>query len=40
VRIVAPDKLLGTIGFIDYGPEDIERLIELGRTDAENKLKD
>jgi NTE family protein len=38
VRIVAPRKLLGTLQYVDYGPQDTARLIEHGIRDAQRVL--
>jgi NTE family protein len=38
VRIVAPRAFMGVVQIIDYGEEDVEALIELGRQDAERAL--
>ena len=35
MTIVAPSELMGVVQIIDYGEEDVEALIELGRADAE-----
>ena len=35
VKIIAPRELMGVVQIIDYGAEDVEALIELGREDAE-----
>jgi hypothetical protein len=35
VRIVAPRDLMGVVQIIDYGEEDVRRLIAIGREDAE-----
>jgi hypothetical protein len=34
VRIVAPRELMGVVQIIDYGTEDVEALMEMGREDA------
>ena len=38
IRIVAPGKLMGVVQIIDYGVEDVEALIEMGREDARREL--
>jgi NTE family protein len=38
VRIVAPRELMGVVQIIDYGAEDVEALMEMGREDARRAL--
>jgi hypothetical protein len=38
VTIVAPRELMGVVQIIDYGEEDVEALMEMGREDARRVL--